>query len=101
MNVNIIQLEQNMKNAVVHLMSIFAAMRGSRVTCHSLDNIHVHAHGGRVLLKHIGSVSVLDSHSLTITLFDKTLGSAVKQAILDQMNLNAQGTDTLIIKVPL
>lgn len=83
-----------MQSGVKHLIETFNSMRSGRVTDKLLDHIEIEHHGGKVLLKHVAQMSVLDSTALRIDLFDSCLAPKVKQAILERMQLQVSEMGT-------
>jgi ribosome recycling factor len=66
-----------------------------------LDNISVDYYGAATPLNQVGNVSVPDARTLAITVFDKSMISAVEKAIMSSdlgLNPSSQGT---LIRIPL
>jgi ribosome recycling factor len=76
-------------------------IRTGRAHASLLDNISVEYYGMDSPLNQVGNISVPDSRSLAITVFDKGMISAVEKAILkSDLGLNPQSNGTLI-RIPL
>lgn len=66
-----------------------------------LDSIQVSYYGADTPLRQVANVSVEDSRTLAITVFDKSLTPAVEKAIMaSNLGLNPMSTGT-VIRVPL
>ena len=76
-------------------------VRTGRAHTSLLDNISVDYFGMDTPLNQVGNISVPDARTLAITVFDKTMISAVEKAILkSDLGLNPQSNGTLI-RIPL
>ncbi|MDN3652552.1 ribosome recycling factor [Thalassotalea ponticola] len=76
-------------------------IRTGRAHTSLLDNISVSYYGVDTPLNQVGSVSTPDARTLAITVFDKSMISAVEKAILTSdlgLNPSSQGT---LIRIPL
>lgn len=70
-----------MDKAVVALKDEFASLRTGRASSNLLDQVMVDAYGSTVPLNQCGSVSVPEPRSITVSIWDKSLVSAVEKAI--------------------
>ncbi|OUS29655.1 ribosome recycling factor [Thalassotalea sp. 42_200_T64] len=76
-------------------------IRTGRAHSSLLDNIKVDYYGVASPLNQVGSVSTPDARTIAITVFDKTMISAVEKAIMKSdlgLNPSSQGT---LIRIPL
>jgi ribosome recycling factor len=70
-----------MEKAVASLKEEFASLRTGRASAGLLDQIHVEAYGSRMPINQLGSVSVPEPRSLTVSVYDKGLVVSVEKAI--------------------
>ncbi len=90
-----------MEKSVEALKSQMAKVRTGRAHPSLLDTISVSYYGADTPLRQLANVSVEDSRTLAITVFDKSLTAAVEKAIMaSDLGLNPMSAGT-IIRVPL
>ncbi|MDP1631879.1 MAG: ribosome recycling factor [Caulobacter sp.] len=70
-----------MDKAVLALKDEFASLRTGRASAALLDQIHVEAYGNTVPLNQVGSVSVPEPRSISVSVWDRALVIAVEKAI--------------------
>ncbi len=70
-----------MDKSVAALKEEFTSLRTGRATSGLLDQVMVDAYGGNVPLNQVGSVSVPDARSLTVSVWDRGLVVSVEKAI--------------------
>jgi len=70
-----------MDKAVVALKEEFATLRTGRANAGLLDQVHVDAYGSSVPLNQVGSVSVPEPRSLSVSVWDRALVVSVEKAI--------------------
>ena len=70
-----------MDKAVASLKEEFASLRTGRASAGLLDQIFVEAYGSRMPINQLGSVSVPEPRSLTVSIYDKGLVVSVEKAI--------------------
>jgi ribosome recycling factor len=70
-----------MEKAVASLKEEFASLRTGRASAGLLDQIFVEAYGSRMPINQLGSVSVPEPRSLTVSVYDKGLVVSVEKAI--------------------
>ena len=70
-----------MDKAVLALKDEFGSLRTGRASAGLLDQVFVEAYGSRVPINQVGSVSVPEARSITISVYDKALIIAVEKAI--------------------
>lgn len=90
-----------MEKSVTSLEGQLSKIRTGRAHPSLLDNIKVPYYGSDTPLNQVGNVSIQDARTLAITVFDKTLISAVEKAIMtSDLGLNPMSAGT-VIRVPL
>ena len=89
-----------MDKSLEALRNDLAKIRSGKATTALLDGIKVESYGSLVPLKQIGNVSVLDSHTLSITPWEKPMTAVIEKAIMEAnlgLNLVNDGTN---LKIP-
>ena len=76
-------LNYKMEKAISHLEKDFQSIRTSRANLNMLDNIFVEAYGSKSALNQLGNISVPDSSTLSIQVWDAGLIKSVEKALLD------------------
>ncbi len=93
--------EQRMKKSLESIQSELASVRTGKATTALLDGIKVESYGQLVPLKQVGNVSVKDSKTLVVQLWDKNVVANVEKAIRESgMGLNP-ATEGQSIRVPI
>jgi ribosome recycling factor len=72
---------ERMDKAVEALKDEFHSLRTGRASAGLLDQVMVDAYGGNVPISQVGSVSVPEPRSLTVSVWDKALVVSVEKAI--------------------
>ncbi|GAB4294230.1 MAG: ribosome recycling factor [Ignavibacteriaceae bacterium] len=93
-----------MDKSVEALRSELSKIRTGKATTAILDGIKVDYYGTLSPLNQVGSVSVLDAHTLSITPWDKAMVSIIEKAILEAnigLNPVSDGTNLKIPVPPL
>ena len=93
--------ETRMGKSIEALKVQLNKIRTGRAHTSLLDNITVDYYGVASPLNQVGSVSTPDARTIAITVFDKTMISAVEKAIMSSdlgLNPSSQGT---LIRIPL
>jgi len=70
-----------MDKAVGALKEEFGSLRTGRASAGLLDQVHVEAYGSRMPVNQLGSVSVPEPRSITVSIYDKSLVAPVEKAI--------------------
>jgi len=70
-----------MEKAVAALKEEFASLRTGRASAGLLDQVHVEAYGNTVPLNQVGSVSVPEPRSISVSVWDRALVVSVEKAI--------------------
>ena len=72
---------QRMDKAVQALKEEFAGLRTGRASANLLDQVHVDAYGSQMPLNQVGSISVPEPRSISVSVWDKGLVVSVEKAI--------------------
>jgi len=93
--------QERMKKTLDALDNAFGKIRTGRAHPDILGGVRVPAYGDLVPLNQVASVSVEDSRTLKLTVFDKNMIGAVEKAILtSDLGLNPSNAGT-VIRVPM
>ncbi|MDW8438556.1 MAG: ribosome recycling factor [Chloroherpetonaceae bacterium] len=93
--------EQRMKKSVESVQHELASVRTGKATTALLDGVKVEFYGQMVPLKQVGNVSVKDSKTLVVQVWDKAVVPNVEKAIREAgMGLNP-ATEGQTIRVPI
>lgn len=93
--------KQRMQKSVEALSTQMSKIRTGRAHPSLLDGIVVPYYGSDTPLKQLANITVEDSRTLAITVFDKSVSGAVEKAILtSDLGLNPAGAGS-VIRVPL
>ncbi len=93
--------KERMSKSIDSLKTSLNKIRTGRAHPSLLDNVSVDYYGSPTPLNQIGNVTVPDARTIAITVFDKSMISAVEKAILKSdlgLNPSSQGT---LIRIPL
>ena len=95
------QLDQKMISAVKHLDREFSTIRTSRANPSMLDNIFADAYGSQTPLNQLGNISITDSSTITIQVWDTSIIKNIENSILESdLGVNPQ-IDGQIIRIPI
>jgi ribosome recycling factor len=92
---------ERMDKAIAALKEEFASLRTGRASASLLDQVMVEAYGSNVPLNTVGSISVPEPRSITVSIWDKGLVVSVEKAIRNaNLGLNpvVEGTN---LRVPI
>ncbi|MFN3386749.1 MAG: ribosome recycling factor [Candidatus Thermochlorobacter sp.] len=93
--------EQRMKKSLEALQHELASIRTGKATTALLDGIKVEAYGQLSPLKQVANVSVVDTKTLSVQVWDRSLAPVVEKAIRDAgMGLNP-ASEGQSIRVPI
>ncbi|MEB7884305.1 ribosome recycling factor [Serratia fonticola] len=93
--------DSRMEKSVEAFKNQISKIRTGRASPSILDGIMVEYYGTATPLRQLANVTVEDSRTLAINLFDRSLGSAVEKAIMSSdLGLNPSSAGT-VIRVPL
>ena len=93
--------EEKMKKSIESVVNDFDTVRAGRANASVLNRISVDYYGTPTPLRQLASVTVEDSRTLKINVFDRSMSPAVEKAIMASdlgLNPNSAGSD---IRVPL
>ena len=94
------QIEKKMNTAIAHFEKELNSLRTSRANPSMLDNITVDAYGAKTPLNQLGNISIPDSSTITIQVWDSTLTKTIENAIVDSnLGINPQ-IDGQLIRLP-
>jgi ribosome recycling factor len=101
MTADINELRRRMEGAIKTLHSEFGGLRTGRANASLLDNIMVDAYGAMMPLNQVGTVSVPESHMLSVQVWDKGVVKGVEKAI-NTANLGVNAiADGQLVRVPI
>ena len=93
--------DSRMEKSVEAFKNQISKIRTGRASPSILDGIMVEYYGSATPLRQLANVTVEDSRTLAINLFDRSLGSAVEKAIMAaDLGLNPSSAGS-VIRVPL
>ena len=94
-------LNTKMENAITHYEKELASIRTSRASISMLDNILVDAYNSKTPISQLSNISVPDSSTLTIQVWDNSLIKNIETSIIESnLGINPQ-TDGNIIRLPI
>ena len=94
------QIEKKMNTAISHFEKELNSLRTSRANPSMLDNITVDAYGAKTPLNQLGNISIPDSSTITIQVWDSTLTKTIENSIVDSnLGINPQ-IDGQLIRLP-
>jgi Ribosome recycling factor len=67
------QIDNKINSAIIHFEKELNALRTSRANPSMLDNIFADAYGNKTPLNHLGNISIPDSSTITILVWDNNL----------------------------
>ena len=90
-----------MKSAIQHFDKELNSLRTSRANPSMLDNIFIDAYGTKTPLNQLGNISVPDSSTITIQIWDNNLTKNVETGIVESnLGINPQ-VDGQLIRLPI
>ncbi|HZJ94055.1 MAG TPA: ribosome recycling factor [Thiopseudomonas sp.] len=93
--------QERMQKSIESLQSAFAKIRTGRAHPGILDSIMVSYYGADTPLRQVANITVEDSRTLALTVFDKSMIQAVEKAIMvSDLGLNP-ATSGATIRVPM
>ncbi len=94
-------LLKKMESAIVHYEKELNSLRTSRANPSMLNSISVDAYGSKTPLSQLGNISVPDSSTITIQVWDSSLIKSIENSIIDSnLGINPQ-TDGQLIRLPI
>ena len=102
MSFDLNETKRKMDAAVEALKKEFSGLRAGRATTAMLDPIMVDSYGSMMPLNQVANISAPEPRMLTVTVWDRSMSSAVEKAIRDSgLGLNPQSEGaTIRIPVP-
>jgi ribosome recycling factor len=96
------KFEPKMKKAIEAFEHELATIRTGKATTTLLDRVKVEAYGQQMPLKQVGNIGVLDVHTLSVQVWDKSMVSATEKAIRDaNLGLNpAADGQSIRVSIP-
>ena len=92
--------KSRMDKTIETLKSDFGSLRAGRAHVSLLDGIMVEAYGSMTPLVQVGTVSVPDARTLSVSVWDRGLAKAVEKAIMESdLGLNPS-SDGQLIRIP-
>ncbi len=93
-------LQNKMDSAISHYEKELNSLRTSRANPSMLNNISVDAYGTKTPLNQLGNISVPDSSTITVQVWDSSLIKLIETAIIDSnLGINPQ-SDGQLIRLP-
>jgi ribosome recycling factor len=94
-------LRRRMDGAISAFKSDIAALRTGRASANVLDPVSVDAYGSKMPLNQVANISVPEPRMITVSVWDKSMVSAVDKAIRESnLGLNPV-TDGSTLRIPL
>ena len=94
-------IENKMQSAVSHFEKELNSLRTSRANPSMLDSIIVDAYGAKTPLNQLGNISIPDSSTITIQVWDSNLLKLIENSIIDSnLGINPQ-VDGQLIRLPI
>ena len=94
-------LEKKMNATVAHFEKELNSLRTSRANPSMLDSITVDAYGSKTPISQLGNISVPDSSTLTIQVWDNSIIKSIESSINDSnLGINPQ-IDGQLIRLPI
>ena len=95
------ETKNKMEKTLDSLKTDFGGLRAGRAHVSLLDGIMVEAYGSMTPLSQVGTISVPDARTLSISVWDRGLSKAVEKAIMESdLGLNP-ASDGQLIRIPI
>lgn len=95
------EIKSKMDKTIEALKADFGSLRAGRAHVSLLDGIMVEAYGAMTPLAQVGTVSVPDARTLSVSVWDRSLAKAVEKAIMESdLGLNP-ASDGQLIRIPI
>ena len=93
--------KERMDKTLDSLKADFGSLRAGRAHISLLDGIMVEAYGSMTPLSQVGTISVPDARTLSVSVWDRSLAKAVEKAIMESdLGLNP-ASDGQLIRIPI
>ena len=90
-------VDEKMNNSIIHFEKELSTLRTSRANPSMLDSIMVDAYDSKTPIDQLGNISVPDSSTITIQVWDVSLIKNIESAIIDsKLGINPQSDGSLI-----
>ncbi|CAL4321143.1 Ribosome-recycling factor [Buchnera aphidicola (Eriosoma grossulariae)] len=103
----ILELQQDAENKMIHCVTLFKnninKLRTGKASPEILDSIHIKYFGVNKLLRNISNISVEDSRTLKVHVFDKSISILVQKSIINAdlgLNISLLG-DIIRVSFPI
>ena len=97
---NIDDLKRRMEGAINAFLHDLAGLRTGRASATMIDHVIVDAYGSKMPIEQVGTISVPESRTISIQVWDKGLVISVEKAIQEAgLGLNPQ-SDGQLIRIP-
>ena len=94
-------LNKKMEGSISHFEKELSSLRTSRANPSLLDSLLIDAYGTKSPINQLGNVSVPDSSTITIQVWDNNLIKSIENAIIDSnLGINPQ-SDGALIRLPI
>ena len=95
-------LKSKLEKSVEFLRNDIATVRTGRASPSMVSDVVVDAYGSKMTMKELGSITLLDSQTIVVSPWDRSLIGAIAKAIREgELNLNpAEDSDRVRIPVP-
>ena len=94
-------INSKMDNAILYFEKELSSIRTSRANPSMLDNLTVDAYGNQTPINQLGNISVPDSNSMTIQVWDTNLIKIIENVIVESsLGINPQ-SDGSLIRLPI
>ena len=95
------ELQLKMENSISHFEKELNSLRTSRANPSMLENLSVEAYGSKTPINQLGNISIPDSSTITIQVWDTSLIKLIETAIVDSnLGINPQ-TEGQLIRLPI
>ena len=95
------EITKKMNASLVHFEKELNSLRTSRASPSMLDNIIIQAYGSNTPINQLGNISIPDSSTITIQVWDNSLVKQIEAAITDSnLGINPQ-IDGQLIRLPI
>ncbi len=97
--VDLADLKRRMEGAITSMKSDFAGLRSGRASANILDPVMVDAYGQKMPINQVGTVSVPESRTIAVQVWDKSMVAAVEKAVRESdlgLNPVVDGTNLRI-----
>lgn len=96
------ELKSKLEKTIEFFRGELTSIRTGRANPSLISDVKVDAYGSKMTIKELGSISLLDSQTLVVTPWDKSVLAAISKGILESdLNLTAaQDSDRVRVPIP-